>query len=334
MSISLLPMPPLEFRRLVGPTADEDFANPDGRPLYEDYGLVSDDIYESVFDFGCGCGRGARQLLQQRSRPRRYVGIDAHRGMVDWCKANLVTPDGSFQFFHHDVYSPGYAPGNSLRLAEAFRVEDVSVSLLMAHSVFTHLSRQQTEYYLSEIERVLNTRGVAFTTWFFFDRDRFPFLNEGPFCLYTSEVDFAQAVIYDRKWFVSTIRRLRLGIRKTVYPVVAGHQWVVLLEKRRPDTIDDFPVEEEGAEWVCGSTLKTRAISSHSHEVLDKVKARSDTKAHDNASGAVAATAQRPQPPPLSGTLAELDAVKRSWNWRIGRIATEPVRAVRRLLGS
>jgi SAM-dependent methyltransferase len=97
-----IPMPPLEMRRMVGPTDPEDFDNPSGEPIYAGFGLPLD-AYDSVFDFGCGCGRVARQLLQQNPRPRRYVGIDAHRGMIDWCRENLSPIDPNFQFFHHDV---------------------------------------------------------------------------------------------------------------------------------------------------------------------------------------------------------------------------------------
>jgi len=68
--------------------------------------------------------RQARQLLQQTPRPRRYVGIDINREMVEWCRANLSPVDRNFQFHHHDVYSPTYGAHNTLRLAEPFPVED------------------------------------------------------------------------------------------------------------------------------------------------------------------------------------------------------------------
>ena len=60
-----LPMPPLEMRELVGPTDEAAFDNPDGRLLYA---FLPVEAYESVFDFGCGCGRVARQLVQQHPR--------------------------------------------------------------------------------------------------------------------------------------------------------------------------------------------------------------------------------------------------------------------------
>ena len=167
MSVKV-PMPPIDLRRMVGPTDPEAFDNPSGQPIYSQFGLPLS-AYESVFDFGCGCGRIARQLLQQNPRPRRYIGIDIHSGMIEWCQRNLTPIDPHFQFFHHDVYSPGYSPRNSLQLAQPFPSGDGEVTLFFASSVFTHLLKRQTEYYLHELVRVLNPQGVAFTTWFFFD---------------------------------------------------------------------------------------------------------------------------------------------------------------------
>jgi hypothetical protein len=68
-----LPLPPEAMRGMVGPTDIASFDNPTGTPIYERFGLPPR-LYESVFDFGCGCGRQARQLLLQTPRPRRYVG--------------------------------------------------------------------------------------------------------------------------------------------------------------------------------------------------------------------------------------------------------------------
>ena len=39
---------------------------------------------------------------------------------------------------------------------------------------------------MSEIARILTPEGLAFTSWFFFDRASFPFLPD-VYCLYTSE---------------------------------------------------------------------------------------------------------------------------------------------------
>ena len=58
-----IPMPPLELRRLVGPLDDAFYENASGDFIFPQ---VPEQAYVSVFDFGCGCGRQARQLMQQR----------------------------------------------------------------------------------------------------------------------------------------------------------------------------------------------------------------------------------------------------------------------------
>ncbi len=291
-------MPPLELRRLVGPTKPEAFDNPSGEPLFG----LSPEAYESVFDFGCGCGRVARQLLLQSPRPRRYVGIDVHREMIEWCQRHLSPLDPDFRFFHHDVYAHSYAPENRLQLAQPFPVPDGESSLVIASSVFTHLYSGQTEYYLHEVARILEPGGVAFTSWFFFDRASFPFLVEGPFCLFAGERDPTQAVIYDRGWFLDTVRRLGLGVRSTTRPPVPGHQWSVFLARRDRDTVDDFPMDEQGADWLCGATLKPMANANLPIEAVQ------DTKVH---SVDLRGGPRWPDPPALFGTLAELDAARR-----------------------
>jgi hypothetical protein len=57
-----IPIPPAEIRELVGPTEPEAFDNPDHQLVYP---YLEPAVYESVFDFGCGCGRVARQQIQQ-----------------------------------------------------------------------------------------------------------------------------------------------------------------------------------------------------------------------------------------------------------------------------
>jgi SAM-dependent methyltransferase len=80
-----LPLPPLELRDLVGAPEPERYDNPSGRPIYP---YLPEAAFESVLDFGCGCGRVARQLIQQRPRPAHYMGIDLHRGMIAWSSAS------------------------------------------------------------------------------------------------------------------------------------------------------------------------------------------------------------------------------------------------------
>jgi SAM-dependent methyltransferase len=328
-----LPIPPPEYRYLIGPSRVEAFDNPGGDPIIPE---VPPDAYESVFEFGSGCGRFARQLLQQQPRPRRYVGTDVHRGMIQWCADNLTPIDPSFQFRHHDVFSAVYGPDNSRRLAEPFPAGSGEFSLVLAHSVFTHLYKDQAAYYLSEVARVLRPDGLAYTTWLLFDRASFPFLTPDKACLYVDELDPTAAVIYDRGWLLGAIRRCGLAVRRTVPPAVPGHQWLVLLERRRPGAVDRFPLGADAAEWVCGATAKPAArveLSDGEREVV--------LRAHDPALGPMVVPPGEPARPlappftfgPMEPVLeAEIAALKRSWTWRVGRFFVAPAGWLKRLV--
>lgn len=253
-----IPMPPLDFRRLVGPTDDRSYDNPGGAFVFPE---VPSHLYAAVFDFASGCGRQARQLMQQKTPPQRYVGIDIHRGMVEWCQANLSAVNPNFQFFHHDVYNPGLAPNNSRELAAPFPVGSGEFTLVNAHSVFTHIYDHQTAFYLGEISRILTPDGMARTTWFFFDRRGYPWLEQWQNSLFVNADDPTNAVIYDIQWFLKTVRAAGLAVSKTLYPSVPGHQWQVFLEKRGEGAIDKFPADDEAADWICGAVPRKRSSS-------------------------------------------------------------------------
>jgi hypothetical protein len=129
-----LPIPPLEMRELVGPTDDAAYGNPSRAPIYG----VPAARFDPVLEFGCGCGRWARQMTPQHPRPRCYVGFDLYAGMIRWCHDNLEPRAPGFNFVHHDV-DYAFDPGNGKPPMRPMPAEDGSVSLLIAVSVFTHL---------------------------------------------------------------------------------------------------------------------------------------------------------------------------------------------------
>ena len=196
----------------------------------------------------------------------------------------------------------------------------ISASLAIAHSVFTHLTLDQTGYYLSEVARILAADGVAFTTWFFFDNASMPFLADGPHALYADEKDFSAAVLYDRNWFLAAVRRAGLAVRRTQPPTLPGHQWQVWLGRRFDGEADQFPTGADGAEFLCGATLKPRAAVPAQDGLVESGRTGSR---HGDLTPAAAVTASLP---PLYGPLAELAAARReveSWRrarrWRLVR---------------
>ncbi len=210
---------------LVGPTEESAFDNPTGKPIFPE---LTNAAWDSVLDFGCGCGRLARQLLQQDPRPRRYLGIDLHRGMIQWCQRNLQPLHSDFRFVHHDCFNAGFNPEGKETLIP-FPVADQSVTLVIAWSVFTHLLQDQIEFYLREISRVLRPEGYAVTTWFFFDKRLFPMMQSFQNALYINPRDPTNAVICDREWLRGLLKAAGLVPVSVAAPQIRGFQWVVWL---------------------------------------------------------------------------------------------------------
>jgi SAM-dependent methyltransferase len=240
-----LPIPPLEMRQLVGPTDPALFDNPDGRLVYD--GLPAEQ-FRTVLDFGCGCGRIGRQFIQQRPRPERYEGLDLHAGMIRWASENLARRAPGFRFTHHDVFYPGFNPGDGKPLHDAFPFGDSEFSFIVSISVFTHLTEDQADAYLAEMARVLEPRGVLLCTWFLFEKQDFPMMQENQHTLFINELDVRNAVIYDRDWVRATAARHGLGLREIRPPAIHGFQWELRFAPATDGlSVAEWPVDEAPA---------------------------------------------------------------------------------------
>jgi SAM-dependent methyltransferase len=217
-------VPPLELRELVGPREPEAFDHPRGQSVFPT--LTRLELYDFVLDFGCGCGRVARRLaVADAPMPERYVGVDLHAGMIAWANQNLAPRLPGFTFIHQDVFNTSFNPRGSLPQMAPFPVEDGSVSLLLALSVFTHLVQAQAELYLDEIKRVLRPDGVALATFFLFDKAYFPMMQDFQNALYINDVDPTNAVIFDREWLLAALDMRELRIQEVRSPPVRGYHW-------------------------------------------------------------------------------------------------------------
>lgn len=217
-TVSDLPFPSLELRRTVGPTDDASYDNPTGALVFPDLPL---DAYDSVFDWGCGCGRLARKLIQQRPQPRKYVGVDLNGRSIRWCVQSLAPHAPQFEFHHQDIYNKGLNPDATAEVMP-FPVEDGSVSLLIAWSVFTHVLEANVQFYLEEVARVLGPDGIALTTWMLFDKGEFPMMREFQNSLYINLNDPTNAVIYDKAWLRDAARRAGLVLWRIHSPGIRG----------------------------------------------------------------------------------------------------------------
>lgn len=145
------PLPPPELMHLVGgnysvrqflengasaaATLRETLAEA-GRPL---------ETFQSVLDFGCGCGRVIRHL--KHARGPRLRGTDYNPRLVEWCARHL-----RFAEFKHNPL-PGPLP-----------YPEGSFDLVYAYSVFTHLSEPSQRLWMGEVRRALGPGGLFYLT--------------------------------------------------------------------------------------------------------------------------------------------------------------------------
>ena len=116
---------------------------------------------DTLLDIGCGCGRTARFFLM---RPElRYVGMDVFGPAIAWAERYLepLAPPGAYRFVHVDAYSAHYNPRGRLKASEVrFPVEDGSVDIAFAASLFTHLLEPDARHYLAESARAVRAGGL------------------------------------------------------------------------------------------------------------------------------------------------------------------------------
>lgn len=119
-----------------------------------------------VLDVGCGTGLLALAAEPFISDGGSYTGIDVMAEDIEFCKKHYQQE--AYQFIHFDVSNPTYASNQSVDL-KPWPIEDDSMDLVTALSVWTHLSEEHAEYYFKEIYRVLKPDGRAVISFFYLD---------------------------------------------------------------------------------------------------------------------------------------------------------------------
>ena len=150
----------------------------------------------------------------------------------------------SFEFRHHDVWNYHFNPSAGPKVLPFPTSE--TFTLVIGHSIFTHLTEDQANHYLNEVCRVLADDGYFVTTWLLFDKADFPFMHDRQNALYVSTDDPGAAVIFDRTWLQTRVDDLGLVISEVVPPSLRGDSWTVVMTRPSPD-IEPKPIPPDMA---------------------------------------------------------------------------------------
>lgn len=100
-----------------------------------------------ILDWGCGPARVLRHLPELVPEAKSYSGTDYNGKTIDWCRNNLA----GIGFSKNQLMPPLSFP-------------DESFDFIYGISIFTHLSEEAHNKWLSELTRVLRKGGVLFLT--------------------------------------------------------------------------------------------------------------------------------------------------------------------------
>jgi SAM-dependent methyltransferase len=149
--LSLRPLPPPALRARVGlGSSRTEFIEVGRRAAASILGAFEEATrptgdYGRWLDFGCGCGRVARYLIDS-SRIRGMSGVDIDRPAVSWCRRHLL---GDF--------------GVS-RPRPPLDFDGGAFDVVCAVSVFSHMRESEQDAWVAELCRVLRDGGILIAT--------------------------------------------------------------------------------------------------------------------------------------------------------------------------
>jgi 2-polyprenyl-3-methyl-5-hydroxy-6-metoxy-1,4-benzoquinol methylase len=129
-----------------------------------------------VLDLGCGCGRLSMSLVDVLGPKTRYVGTDIIPEMPIFCRKEITNRWPNFEFYWVKEKNPCYdswiKPGPQ---AQEHLLEDTAslngqFDLVIASSVFTHLSEKEARVMLKRVRAWLAPGGAALLSFFILNR--------------------------------------------------------------------------------------------------------------------------------------------------------------------
>lgn len=104
--------------------------------------------YDTILDWGVGCGRFARYLGHGGATGQRIIGVDIDETNIDWCVANVPVVDARL-----------------ISATPPTLIPDESIDLVIGIGVFTHLGEYDQRLWLRELHRITRPGAIlALTT--------------------------------------------------------------------------------------------------------------------------------------------------------------------------
>jgi SAM-dependent methyltransferase len=121
---------------------------------------------DNVVEIGCGIGRDAIPLTTILAQGT-YLGTDTIGASIRWCIENISSRCPNFRFVHHDIRDALHNPKGMLQASDIILpVIDQTTDLILLHSVFTHMFKDEIVHYLREFRRILKPSGRVWASCF------------------------------------------------------------------------------------------------------------------------------------------------------------------------
>ena len=158
-----------------------------------------------VLDLGCGTGKLVNAVWPLLGQGGHYYGLDISRKAIDFDRRWY--PGDRCTFIHADLYNAHYHPGGQPLAEYHIPMDDHTLDLVVAFSLFTHLNQPDSTHYFREMARLLKPGGVAVLTIFLMDERYQRELHMGTRWAFDRMID-GQPEWYWSSWFTVPERQI------------------------------------------------------------------------------------------------------------------------------
>lgn len=155
-----------------------------------------------ILDFGCGQGRLLLGLRFMNLPFHSYSGVDVDARSIAWCCKYLADGDEQLSFLWYNARNDRYNPAGRERTLMPY--PSGSSDFVFSNSVFSHLDADDSQFYLGEIARILETGGRAYITAFIEDDVESCSINPPDYGI-RRETTPLHRVRFDRKFFFEMV---------------------------------------------------------------------------------------------------------------------------------